>query len=54
METKVKCPLCNNTGIAKYFDVAKYSCIPNGSYLLSDLIDKYGKYSLCPDCIKLS
>jgi len=48
-EVKTDCPFCHGTGIAKCFDFAKNENIPDGLYLLADLIDKYGYYTECPE-----
>jgi hypothetical protein len=49
-----KCPICEGLCVVKYFDFAKYAHIQNGTYYLNDLIDKYGEFGLCPDCIGLT
>jgi len=44
---KEKCPFCNDTGIVKTIDFAELPDIPDGTYLLTELIDKYGEYVPC-------
>ena len=50
LQITFNCPFCHNTGIAKCFDFA--TKVPNGNYILSDLIKEYGYYTECPEgCI---
>lgn len=47
-ETNGKCQLCNDTGVTEYFEMK--NDIPDGSYGINELLEKYGKICACPDC----
>jgi len=52
--TKIKaipnCPMCQGTGVAKYYDMSLAHKVPPGEHTLEWLCDNYGGIDVCPDC----
>ncbi len=47
--SEAACIFCHNSGMAKCVDLTKLKNLSNGNYTLSELEDKFGEYTACPE-----